>query len=134
MATYFGTTINDSPTVILPAKAAITGAQGIAVAVDTTTGQLVLPSAGDPVIGVIPISENENIAAGEEVTVQIKDIGLWVAGAAVKVGEALATSAAGKAVPATSGDFVVGYALTEAAAAGTRIRFQLTKSGYVPAS
>lgn len=135
MATYFGTTINDSPTIKMAAKAAIANAQAIAVEVDVTTGQVQLPAAaGNAVIGVIPLSENESIAAGEEVTIQIKDIGQWVAGAAVKVGQPLMADAAGKAVPATAGKFIVGYALSAAAAAGTRIRFQMTKSGFVPAS
>ena len=33
MATYFGTSINESPTIVLPAKEKIEGAQGIALAI-----------------------------------------------------------------------------------------------------
>ena len=132
MATYFGTTINDSPTVTLPANAAITGAQCKAVVV--TSGKVkVADTAGVAVLGVIPLSEDENIAAGADVTVQIKDIGQWEAGEAIAIGDALMTSNAGKAMKATAGKFIVGYALSAAAAAGTRIRFQMTKSGFVPA-
>ena len=133
MAVYFGTTINDSPTVTLPANAAITGAQCKAVVV--TSGKVkVADTAGFEVLGVIPLSEDENIAAGKDVTVQIKDIGQWEAGEAIAIGDALMTSNAGKAMKATAGKFIVGYALSAAAAAGTRIRFQMTKSGFVPAS
>ena len=131
MATYFGTTINDSPTVVLPANAAITGAQCKAVVV--TGGKVkVADTAGVDVLGVVPLSEDENIAADADVTVQIKDIGVWEAGEAIAIGDALMTSNAGKAMKATAGKFIVGYALSAATAAGTRIRFQLTKSGYVP--
>ena len=129
MATYFGTTINDSPTIILAAKNAITGAQCLAVAIDGETGQVVLPEAGANVIGVIMLSENENIAAGEDVTIQVKDIGQWIAGEAIAPGDELATDANGRAVKATSGSFIVGTALSAATAAGTRVRFQITKSG-----
>ena len=133
MATYFGTTINDSPTVVLPANAAITGAQCKAAVV--TSGKVkVADTAGVEVLGLIPLSEDENITSGADVTVQIKDIGLWEAGEAIAIGDALMTSSAGKAMKATAGKYIVGYALTAAAAAGTRISVQVTKSGYVPAS
>ena len=129
MAVYFGTTINDSPTIVLPANAAITGAQGKAAVV--TSGKIkIADTAGAAVIGVIPLSEDDDIAAGADVTVQIKDIGVWIAGEAIAIGDELTTDAYGKAVKAAAGDFVVGVALSAAAAAGTRISFQMTKSGY----
>lgn len=62
----------------------------------------------------------------------MKDIGKWVAGEAIAVGDELATDAAGKAVKATDGAFIVGIALSAAAKAGTVISVQLTKSGYKP--
>lgn len=127
MATYFGTTINDSPTAIFPVAEKIANAQGIAVTL--TENGVKLPEAGGAVFGVIPISENESYEAGEEVTVQIKDIGAWIAGGAIKIGEELAADAEGKAKKAEDGQFIVGIALSAAAEAGTRIRFQMTKYG-----
>lgn len=126
MATYFGTTINDSPTAIFPAAEAIENAQGIAVSL-TETGVKLAAAAGDPVIGVIPISENESYEQGEEVTVQIKDIGVWIAGAEIKIGDELAVDESGKAKKAEEGQFVLGVALSAATKAETRIRFQITK-------
>ena len=43
MATYFGTSINESPTIVLPAKEKIEGAQGIALATVSYT-HLTLPT------------------------------------------------------------------------------------------
>lgn len=128
MATYFGTTINDSPTATFKAGAALTGAQGIALAM--AAGKVTLPAAGANVIGVVPLSEGPDFAEGADVTVQVKDIGLWIAGGKIAAGDELATDAEGNAVKATAGNFIVGVALTDAAEAGTRIRFQMTKSGY----
>ena len=130
--TYLGTTINPSPTVVFPANAAITGAR--CVAVTLTGGKLALPSAGASVLGISIGETDDNVAANEDITVQIKDIGKWIAGEAIAAGDELATNAAGKAVKATAGDFVVGVALTAAAASGSLVQVQISKSGYKPAA
>ena len=49
MATYFGTSINESPTIIMEAGAKLEDVQGIALAI--TAGKLAKPSAGANVIG-----------------------------------------------------------------------------------
>ena len=124
-----GTAINPSPTIVMPAKAAITNPRYLALAVDA--GKVKLPAAGDPVIG-IAIGENDTVAADEMVDIQIKDIGKWIASGAIAVGAEVATDANGKAAAATSGDFILGVALTAASAAGDIIQVQITKSGYKP--
>lgn len=123
-----GSSINESATIVLAANADITGARAIALGV--TDGKAALPSAGDNVIGISIMETEEAIAAGEDVDIQIKDIGRWVAAEAVAVGDELATDATGKAVKAASGDFIVGVALSAATAAGTFVTVQITKSGY----
>ena len=85
MATYFGTTINDSPTAVFKAGAALTAAQGIALAM--ADGKVALPAAGANVIGVVPISEGPDFAEGDDVTVQIKDVGCMIAGGKVTAGD-----------------------------------------------
>ena len=127
MATYFGTSINESPTIIMEAGAKLEDVQGIALAI--TAGKLAKPSAGANVIGLSLFTNDENVEAGGSLTVQVKDIGKWVAGEAIAVGDELATDAAGKA---TDGAFIVGIALSAAAKAGTVVSVQLTKSGYKP--
>lgn len=130
MATYFGTSINESPTVILEAGAKLENVQGIALAI--TAGKLAKPSAGANVIGLSLFTNDENVEAGGSLTVQVKDIGKWIAGEEITVGDELATNADGKAVKATEGAFIVGTALGAATKAGTVISVQLTKSGYKP--
>lgn len=132
MATYFGTTINESPTIVLPAGAKIEAAQGKAVIISDGTAKLA--TAGANAIGLIPLSEDEEIAQGNDVTIQVKDIGAWVAGGKIAVGDELTSDASGQAVKVADGNFITAIALTAADKAGTIIRVQLIKAGYKPAS
>ncbi len=131
MATYFGTSINESPTIVLPAGEKIEDARGIALAI--SNGKVVKPSAGAHVIGLSIIETEENVEAGTDVDIQIKDIGKWTAGEEIIVGTELATDKDGKAVAAKTGDFIVGVALSSASEAGTWIKVQISKAGYKPA-
>uniref|UniRef100_UPI004025474C capsid cement protein n=1 Tax=Lachnospira sp. TaxID=2049031 RepID=UPI004025474C len=128
MATYFGTSINESPTVVFPAKEKIEGAQGIALVIDG--GELTKPTAGANVIGLSLFTNDETVEAGDDITVQVKDIGKWIAGEAVEAGDELATDAEGKAVKATSGSFITAVALSGATAKGDVIGVQIIKAGY----
>ena len=126
MATYFGTSINESPTIVLPAKEKIEGAQGIALAI--SDGQLTKPTAGANVIGLSLFTNDETVEAGDDITVQVKDIGKWV------VGDELTANADGKAVKAAEGNFITAVALSKATAAGDVIKIQIVKAGYKPAA
>lgn len=128
--TYLGTTINSSPTVVFPAGADISGARCVALAL--SNGKLALPAAGAMALGISIGETDEDVAAGTDIDIQIKDIGKWIAGEAIAVGDELMTDAAGKAVKATSGKFVMGVALTAAATAGSLVQVQLAKMGYKP--
>ena len=128
MATYFGTSINDSPTIILPAKEKIENVQGVALAI--SDGKLAKPTAGANVIGLSLFTNDETVEADDEITVQVKDIGKWIAGGAVAVGDELTTDADGKAVKAASGNFITAVALSKASAAGDVITVQIIKAGY----
>lgn len=127
--TFIGSTINESATVTFKAKAELKGNQGLALALNE--GKLEPPAAGANVLG-LSLFTNDDAKAGDSLTVQVKDIGKWIAGGAVAAGDELAVDAAGKAVKAAEGQFIVGIALSAAAAAGTVISVQLTKSGYKP--
>lgn len=128
MATYIGSSINPSPTIVLEAGVEFENARGLAVAV--SDGAAVLPEAGANAIGIAIIETDEDVAVGDDMDIQIKDIGKWVAAEAIEVGAELATDASGKAVNAASGNFIVGIALTAAEADGDWIQVQITKSGY----
>lgn len=125
---YIGSSINESATVVYPADEAISDARAIAVALDEG-GVVKLPAAGANVLGLTIMETDEAVAAGEDVNVQIKEIGKWATAEAIKAGDELATDATGKAVVAASGKFIVGIALNDAAS-GAIVDVQLTKSGY----
>lgn len=129
--TFIGSTINESATVTFKAKEKLEGVQGIALAL--SEGKLALPpTAGANVLGLSLFTNDAAADAGSSLTIQVKDIGKWIAGGTIAAGDELATDATGKAVKATDGQFIVGIALSAAAAAGTVVSVQLTKSGYKP--
>lgn len=130
MATYFGTSINESPTIVMEAGAEIKNAQGIALAI--SGGKVGLPAAGANVIGLSLFTNDETIKAGDDVDIQVKDIGKWIAGGEVAVGDELTTDAAGKAVKAAAGNFITAIALSAAEKAGTVVKVQIIKAGYKP--
>lgn len=131
MSTYLGTSINESPTIVIPAGEKLEKARGIALAI--SNGAVAKPKAGANVIGISLIETDEAVEVGEDVDIQIKDIGKWVAGGAISVGDELATDAEGKAVKAAEGNFIVAVALSSAEEAGTWVKVQIIKAGYLAA-
>lgn len=128
METYFGTSINESPTISLPAYERLENARGIALAMNGMAAAK--PAAGAHIIGISLIETDETVEKGADIDIQIKDIGRWAAGEAVAAGAELAADADGRAVAAKPGDFVVGVALSGAEQAGAWVKAQITKSGY----
>ena len=126
---YFGTPINESPVIALKAGADI---KGDFLAVEITETGVTLPAtAGAAAIGIlIPGQEVKN---GDTVAVQVKDMGKWTTGAVVAAGDPLTTDTNGKCIKATSGKFILGFALEAATAADVPINVQITKSGYMTA-
>ena len=95
MATYIGTSINESPTIVLPAGEKLENARGIALAISNE--KVVKPTAGANVIGISIIETDEAVEVGNDVDIQIKDIGKWVAGEEIAIGTELATDKDGRA-------------------------------------
>ena len=126
---YIGTSINDSSVIVGSATAALTDAAFLAAKFDDNGGIVLADTAGELCLGILP-AEQGDITAGEDVTVQIKECGLWKTGEAVAAGAALATDAAGKCVTAASGNFILGIALEAAAEADTVIKVQIVKAGF----
>lgn len=124
---YHGTGINDSPTIV--AKVAANIDSGAFLAAKLTEDGVAVSGAGEAAIGLL-IPETESPNAGEDVTVQVKDIGLAKTGAAVNAGDLLASDASGKLVQATSGKFILAAALETATAADQIISVQIIKAGY----
>lgn len=125
---YIGTSINESPVIAAKAGAAITDGAMLAVSMDDN-GVKIPTEAGAVAVGLL-IPETETVAVGDDVTVQVKDMGLWKTGAAVAAGDLLTTDTAGKAIKATAGNFVMAQALQAATAADQVVRVQIIKAGF----
>ncbi len=122
---YTATGINTSATIVAPAAAeADVRGKGIKL---NAEGQAVVAGAGEVAIGLAIITNDDTVKVGEDVDIQVKEIGLALAGGAIAAGAELAIGADGKVVTATDGNFVVATALESAAAAGKFIRVQITK-------
>lgn len=117
---YIATSINDSPTIVEKAGAALGEVRGRAVKYDSD-GNVVLTGAGEAAVGIC-ILNNEAIEKGADVDIQIKDIGLVEAGAAIAKGDKLTTGADGVLVKATGTEPIIATAIEAASAAGRFIR------------
>lgn len=122
---YLATQINESATIVAPA-AAEADVRGKAVKFDDN-GNIALAGAGEAAIGIGILTNDEIVKTGEDVDIQVKEMGVAFAGAEIKAGAELAADADGNLVTATDGQFVVATALEAAAAAGRIIRVQITK-------
>ena len=133
MSTYLNFSINNSSTLPVKAGAEIADVRFKAVKLDANGNAVLASVAGEAFLGIaIPTTGNAEgkVVAGDTVDVQIKDIGLAMAGAAFEAGKPLTTDANGKLVAAVSGNFIIGYALTASAADGDIIQVQVAKSYY----
>lgn len=123
--------INDTPTISGEAGADIADVRCKGVKFDDN-GKVVLAStAGEAIIGVGILTNNSATKAGQDVDIQIKDIGILMVSDAVKAGAELAVDANGTFKTAEAGQFVAAIAL-EAGIAEQVIRAQMVK--YVKAS
>lgn len=122
---YNGVQINGTQTIVRQAGAAIDDVRNRIMKFDDN-GKLVLATAGtDLPAGIALIEAGYNdisgvnsgkVTAGDDVDILIKDIGVVLAGATIKEGQEVAAGADGKAVPAASGNYVLGIALGNAEA------------------
>lgn len=135
MSSYINAAINNSPVITAPAAADLApvgGLAGLAVKFDGN-GNFVLAGDGDAAVGILLSSTEDTVAAGDDLTAQVKDIGLMMAGATIVPGNEIAVGAAATAVVAAATKNILGYALT-GASAGQAFQIQITKSGYKPAA
>jgi exosome complex RNA-binding protein Csl4 len=125
---YIGTSIDESPVISGVAAAKIENGAFHAVVFDGN-GKIAIATAGVNALGLLPAETPETIEAGEDVTVQIEDNGLWKVGtAAVAAGAELTSDATGCAITAATANYVTAIAL-QAGQPGDIIRAQIVKSG-----
>ena len=125
---FIGTTINASPTIAVVAGAEITAGAGKAVKLNENGQAVLCSAAGESAFGILIMQTPDAVKAGESVTVQIKDIGLAVAGGTIAAGACVTVDNAGQLTAAADGHYVLGQAL-EAATAGNFVHVQIAKGG-----
>ena len=133
---YNGVQINSTVTIVEKAGAEIADCRNLIMKYDEN-GNVVPATAGTDIpVGIALIeagynditgAESGKVAAGDQVDIQIKDIGVAYSGGAIKKGQEVTAGAGGAAVAATSGNYVLGVALTAASAAGEFVQVQITK-------
>lgn len=118
---FNGTQINQSVTIVEKAGAAITDCRNRIMVYDDN-GDVVLAADGTkPIVGITLIESGLNdisgmdsgsVAVGDDIDIQIKDIGYILAGEEIVKGAEVTAGDGGLATTAGEGDYVVGIALT----------------------
>lgn len=132
---YLATSINDSPTIVGKLDTDYVDLRGRAMKYDDNGNLTTAKADTDTVIGVVIMTnDKEKLKAGEDVYVQIKDIGHVIVGAAVKVGQELMVDNSGRFIPATSGKRYCAIAMSAATAADQYITAMIGRCGTASAS
>ena len=100
-----------------------------AVAVLLTKDGAKIPEAGKEATGIVLLGD-ETVAKGDDITVQIRNQGMWAAGAKIEAGDFLAVDAEGLCQKATTGQYILAMALTPATAKGDIVNVASIHAGY----
>lgn len=132
---YNGMQMNPSATIVDEAAAKVEDARCKIFAYDSN-GKLVLATDGSkPLVGIATIEVGVNditgaksgeISAGDDIDIQIKDIGFVIAGATIAKGDEITSDENGEAKKAVAGDYVIGFALN-AVEKGGFVKIQISK-------
>ena len=87
------------------------------------------PEAGKEATGIVLLGD-ETVAKGDDITVQIRNQGMWAAGAKIEAGDFLAVDAEGLCQKATTGQYILAMALTPATAKGDIVNVAIIHAGY----
>ena len=124
---FNGNIINESATLAFNVQSNLTG--GAFTAVKFSDTGIATATAGDIPVGIMTAEHELPIVAGDEVTIQIKGITLWIVGENVTAGDLLAVGTDGVAMKATAGKFILAQALMNGTT-GEAIQVQIIKAGY----
>lgn len=133
---FNGTQINQSVTISEKAGANITDVRNKIMKFDASGNVVIATDGTAPLVGIALIEAGANdisgvdsgkVSSGEDVDVQIKDIGYVIASAAISKGAEITATTGGLAKTATTGEYVIGIALTAATAANDYVRVQISK-------
>lgn len=133
---FNGVQINESVTITEVAGAAIADCRNRIMKYDAN-GNVVLATRGEDIpVGIALIEAGLNditgedsgkVADGDDVDIQIKDIGYVLAGEEIKKGGEITAGTDGVAMAAKTGNYVVGIALSSVEKAGEYCRVQISK-------
>lgn len=133
---FNGVQINESVTITEVAGAAIADCRNRIMKYDAN-GNVVLATSGEDIlVGIALIEAGLNditgedsgkVADGDDVDIQIKDIGYVLAGEEIKKGGEITAGADGVAMAAEDGNYVIGIALSSVEKAGEYCRVQISK-------
>lgn len=122
---YMATSINQSPVVTETLGADIENIRGKAVKFNPV-GNIILAGKGEAAVGIGAINNDTTLKSGDRADIQVKDMGLVLAGAAFAKGAELAANKDGAFAAAAAGDHVLAIALEKAQGAGVFVKAILT--------
>lgn len=127
---YFGASINTASVIAETAGVEIKDGAFKAVKYDANGNVVLCTTEGELAAGILLPETTVTVSSGEDVTIQIKDIGLGVAGGAIEKGAELMVDTTGRLITATTGKFIVGYAMEKVGEVDTAFSVDVRKSGY----
>jgi hypothetical protein len=135
MATFTTSGIQESLTITKKAAANIDDVRGRAFTIDSSGNAALATDAKKPIIGIGLLTAGASncmdgkdgaVTAGDDVDIQVKEMGYGMAGTAITAGAELTVDAHGNLIPATDPSFIVATAL-ESATSGAFVFVQITK-------
>ena len=136
MGTNFnGTMINQSVTIAEKAGADIADVRNLILKYDEDGNVVIAANGTAPLLGLSIIeggyndisgAESGKVKKGDDLEIQIKDIGYAIASAEIKKGQEVTATTGGKATVAKAGEYVIGVALNSVSAGGYS-RIQIAK-------
>ncbi len=136
MGTNFnGTMINQSVTIAEKAGADIADVRNLILKYDEDGNVVIAANGTAPLLGLSIIeggyndisgAESGKVKKGDDLEIQIKDIGYAIASAEIKKGQEVTATTGGKAAVAKAGEYVIGVALNSVSAGGY-CKVQITK-------
>lgn len=118
---FNGVQINQSVTIVEKAGQNVADCRNRLFAYDENGKVIPAADGKKPIVGIALIeaglndisgADSGSLKAGEDVDIQIKDIGYVLAGAKITKGAEVTSGADGLAAPAAAGDYVIGLALS----------------------
>lgn len=106
---YYGTTINDSAVIVVKAGEEIPAPAFLAVGADGKVA-----TAGKNAIGIVMPGCDDKVTVGDDLDVQIKDIGAWTGWRSRSIRRRAGSRSRRQGSKATAKSFIVGIALEAA--------------------